>query len=236
MVKKIAFVLTNTAKLGDTGKQTGWYLPEVAHPYHVWKEAGFEMEFITPLGGVAPCDEGSITAFAEDKICTDFLGNSSVTAADDKKSASINVTTKAEDALARKDEYDAVFFAGGHGPMWDTPDCVALQALSTAVYEKNGVVSAVCHGPCGLVNIKLTNGDHLVKGKEVTCFTNAEEEAVGLTSAMPFLVETVLRERGATFKAADNWQANVVVSDRLVTGQNPASATGVGEAVAKLLA
>lgn len=132
-------------------------------------------------------------------------------------------------------DYAAILYVGGHGPMWDTPDNQALQRIAAQIYESDGIVAAVCHGPCGIVNVKLSNGKYLIEGKEVTGFSNAEEEAVGLTKVMPFLLETRMKERGARYHAAANWQANVVVSERLVTGQNPASATPLGEAIAKLL-
>ena len=132
-------------------------------------------------------------------------------------------------------DYDAIYFAGGHGTMWDLPDNDALKRLTADIYEAGGVVSAVCHGPAALVNVTLSDGSHLVDGKELAAFTNDEEAAVELTEAMPFLLETKLRERGARFKAAPNFESNVVVSERLVTGQNPASATGVAEAIVELV-
>jgi hypothetical protein len=117
----------------------------------------------------------------------------------------------------------------------DTPDNAVIQQVCTQIYENGGVVAAVCHGPCGIVNVKLSNGKYLIDGKEVTGFSNAEEEAVGLTQVMPFLLEDKMKQRGARYHAAANWASNVVVCDRVVTGQNPASATPVGEAIVKLL-
>ncbi|HEU4537166.1 MAG TPA: type 1 glutamine amidotransferase domain-containing protein, partial [Polyangiaceae bacterium] len=132
--------------------------------------------------------------------------------------------------------YDAVFYAGGHGTMWDFPDDAALARIAAAVYERGGVVAAVCHGPAGLVNVKLSSGEWLVAGREVAAFTNDEERAVGLAEVVPFLLADRLVERGARHRPAPNFQANVVVSGRLVTGQNPASARGVGDAIVALLA
>ncbi|HEY9644308.1 MAG TPA: type 1 glutamine amidotransferase domain-containing protein, partial [Coleofasciculaceae cyanobacterium] len=132
-------------------------------------------------------------------------------------------------------EYDAIFYAGGHGTMWDFPENADLAGLAASIYEQGGVVGAVCHGPAGLVNIRLSNQDYLVSGKVVSAFTNEEEAAVGLTDVVPFLLEEKLIERGATVEKAPNFQAKTVVSDRLVTGQNPASAAGVAEAMVALL-
>ena len=132
-------------------------------------------------------------------------------------------------------EYSAVFFAGGHGVMWDLPNDRELAQITAAIYERNGIVGAVCHGPAGLVNVRLSDGSYLVAGKTLAAFTNEEEEAVELTEQMPFLLETKLIERGARHTEADNFQPHVVKSDRLITGQNPASATGVAEQMVELL-
>jgi len=132
--------------------------------------------------------------------------------------------------------YAAIFYAGGHGTMWDLPDNATLGAITAAIYEAGGIAAAVCHGPAGLVNVKLSTGKYLVDGKDLAAFTDAEESAVGLTNVVPFLLASTLTARGARHKPAANWAANVVVSDRLITGQNPASARGVGEAIVSALA
>jgi putative intracellular protease/amidase len=132
-------------------------------------------------------------------------------------------------------EYDAIFYAGGHGTMWDFPDNQELAAITIAIYDRGGIVGAVCHGSASLVNLQLSNGNYLVAGKKISCFTNEEEAAVSLTDVVPFLLESKLIERGATIEKAANFQKKVVTSDRVVTGQNPASAAGVGEAMVKLL-
>ena len=131
--------------------------------------------------------------------------------------------------------YDAIFYAGGHGTMWDFPNDKQLAKIASAIYEQGGVVGAVCHGPAGLINIKLSDGTYLVAGKTVAAFTNEEEGAVGLSEVVPFLLESSLSERGAVHTKAANFQPHVMVSDRLVTGQNPASATGVGEKMVQLM-
>lgn len=135
----------------------------------------------------------------------------------------------------KAEDYKAIFYAGGHGTMFDFPENKELQNMASAIYEGGGVVSAVCHGPASLVNLKLKDGSCLVSGKNLAGFTNEEEAAVGLTKAMPFLLEDKLKERGAQFSKAPNFKKHVVVSERLVTGQNPASAEGVAKAILKLL-
>ena len=132
-------------------------------------------------------------------------------------------------------DFDAIFFAGGHGVMWDFADSAAIDKVTREIYERGGVVSAVCHGPAALVNVKLSDGSYLVAGKNLTAFTNGEEEAVQATDIVPFLLESKLKEHGAIHHAAANWSNHVIEDGRLVTGQNPASAAGVGDAVVKLL-
>ncbi|MHC5748620.1 MAG: type 1 glutamine amidotransferase domain-containing protein [Nostoc sp.] len=221
---KILIVLTNHEQLGNTGKKTGFYLDEAAHPHAVFTQAGFEVEFASPTGEAAPIDPNSYKL--NDPLNKQFVNNPKVMA-------------KVEDTLSPEEikpsEYKAIFFAGGHGTMWDFPDNKKLAQLTAAIYEQGGVVGAVCHGSAGLVNVKLSNGAYLVANKTVAAFTNEEEEAVGLTKAMPFLLESKLIERGAKHTEARNFQAHVVVSDRLVTGQNPASAIGVAEDIVQLL-
>jgi putative intracellular protease/amidase len=138
-------------------------------------------------------------------------------------------------AAADAARYDAVFFSGGHGTMWDFPDDASVQGLIRAVYEHGGVIAAVCHGPAALVNARLSSGAFLVEGKEISSFTDEEEIAVKLEKVVPFALESTLRARGARFVEAPNFERKVAVSERLVTGQNPASATGVAEEVVRLL-
>jgi len=222
----ILIAVTNNDKLGNTGKQTGWYLPEVAHPYDVFVSAGYSVDFVSPKGGNAPVDENSVQNYNKDPSCIEFLKN---------EVALNKLKNTIKPSEVNPKDYKTLFFAGGHGPMFDMPDCKEMAQLATSIYENNGVVGAVCHGPCGLVNIKLSNGEYLVKGKKVCSFTNAEEDAVKLSDAMPFMLETKLKERGGTFVGAGLWQVNVQVDERLVTGQNPASATSSGKAVVDLL-
>lgn len=222
--EKVLFVLTNHTELGDTGNETGFYLSEVTHPYHVLIDNGFEIDFVSPKGGQATIDPHSLDL--EDPINKAFM--------EDENFVKKIENTFSPEEIAPED-YMAIFYAGGHGTMWDLPENETLGEIAAAIYENNGVVAAVCHGPAGLLNIRLSDGSYLVKGKKVTSFTNEEEESAKLTKIMPFLLETALIERGAEFIKADNFQENVVISERLVTGQNPASAAGVGEAIIDLL-
>ncbi len=132
-------------------------------------------------------------------------------------------------------KYSAIFFAGGHGTMWDFPESPAVKKITREIYEAGGIVSAVCHGPAALVNVTLSDGSYLVAGKRVAAFTNDEEEEVQATRIVPFLLATALNAHGAKHQPAPNWTANVIVDGRLVTGQNPASASGVGDALVNLL-
>jgi len=214
-------------KENKTPPKTGWYLPEAAHPWAVFKAKGYEMTWVSPKGGLAACDEGSVTSFANDAECQAFTKE----CLNDKNE--IKTVTIAEVADANK--YDAIVFTGGHGVMWDFKDNEAQKKVSAEIYENGGVVSAVCHGPAALIDIKLSDGKYLVDGKTVTCFTNDEENAAKKTEVMPFLVETELKNRGAKFSCVKNWGCNVEVSERLVTGQNPASAGALGKAVCEVL-
>lgn len=219
----ILIVVTNHGQIGDTGTPTGYYLSEVAHPWHVFTDAGYEVEFASPKGGFAPMDPKSFDL--SDPINKAFWH--------DLKAVQGLVHTQALPKLNPK-AYAAIFFAGGHGTMWDFPKSKSVRKSIAKHYKNGGVIGAVCHGPAALVDVKI-DGTPLVQGKEVAAFTNEEEGAVQLTEAMPFLLESKLRELGANFVEADNFQAKVTVSGRLVTGQNPASATGAAEAVLKLL-
>jgi putative intracellular protease/amidase len=222
-VTKVLMVLTSHADLGDTGRKTGFFLPEVAHPWKVFTEAGYHIDFVSPKGAEAPMDGVD----PSDPIQEAFLNDPDVAAA-------LRNTLTPEQV--NPDDYDVIFYAGGHGTMWDFPDNTKLAKVAADVYEDGGVVAAVCHGPAGLVNVRLSDGSYLVDGKKVSAFTNAEETAVGLTEVVPFLLQTKLTERGARHSGTENFAAYVVADGRLVTGQNPASASGVAERVVELLA
>jgi putative intracellular protease/amidase len=216
----VLFVVTSHGQLGDSGKPTGYYLPEVSHPHRALVNRGFVVEFASPRGGKPPMDPGS--ARSADDVSRKFL-------ATEAWSEALHNSLRVDQI--DPDRYRAVFFAGGHGTMWDFPDDPAVCALARSIYRRGGVVAAVCHGPSALVNVRIGE-ESLVAGKTVTCFTNEEETAVALADVVP---EDRLRERGATIIPAAPFQPQVVTSERLVTGQNPASAEGVGLAIAKLL-
>ncbi|MEV7090502.1 type 1 glutamine amidotransferase domain-containing protein [Streptomyces sp. NPDC093085] len=222
MAKKILFALTSHGTLGDTGRSTGFYVPEVAHPAAVFRAAGYEVAYVSVRGGQPPQDGYD----AGDAVQAAFLA--------DPATAAALAATAAPGELSPGD-YDAVFFAGGHGAMWDLPGCAPLAGLAAGVYERGGVVAAVCHGPAGLVDIRLGDGSYLVEGKQVSTFTNEEEQAVGLTEVVPFLLESRLAERGAKITKTANFAAHAVADQRLVTGQNPASAVRVAELVVEQL-
>ena len=222
MSKKILFVVTNHDKLGETGEPTGYYLGEVTHPWAVLSDAGYEIDFVSPKGGNPPY----YGANTEDPINERFL-------ADQKYQAKIQNSMKPSEVNPA--DYTAILYAGGHGTMWDFADNAELAVIAQKIYENNGIVSAVCHGPAGLVNIKLSNGKYLVDGKKINAFTNEEEIAVKLENVVPFSLESKLIERGAKFEKSGLWQVHVTADQRVVTGQNPQSAHAVGEAVLKEL-
>ncbi len=217
MEEKILFVVTSHDQKGSTGKKTGYYLSEVSHPWEVLHSAGYEIDFVSPKGGKAPVDGFDM----DDPVNKKFWNNSIY-------HNKIENTLKPSEVNPK--DYVAIHYAGGHGTMWDFADNNELAEIARQIYENNGVVSAVCHGPAGLVNIKLSSGEYLVNGKKVNAFTNEEEVAVKLDKVVPFLLESKLVERGAKFEKSGLWQKHVTVDQRLVTGQNPQSAKGVGEA------
>ena len=219
---RILMVLTSNAQQGENGEPTGAYLPEVSHPYEIFTKAGYAVDFVSPQGGRPPfygVDKPDATsrAFLDDKAIQ----------------AQLDTTLRPEDIDPAS--YAAIFYAGGHGTMWDFPDHEHLASIASQIDAKGGVVSAVCHGPAGLINVKRADGSYLVADRDVAAFTNEEETAAGLDKVVPFLLADALTQRGARHQPAGKWQPKVVVSDRLVTGQNPASARGVAEAVVATL-
>lgn len=222
MSQRVLIAMTSHDRKGDTGQPTGAYLPEVAHPYAVFAAAGIAVDFASVRGGRVPLDGVD----AKDPDSAKFLPGGELVGRlhDSIKSTAID-----------PDRYQAIFFAGGHGAMWDLPHDDAFARAAAKIYERGGVVGAVCHGPAALVNIKLSSGKYLVENREVSAFSNEEERAVKLDHVVPFLLQDELVSRGARYSGAPLWQAKVVVSERLVTGQNPASAKGVAEAIVRTL-
>ncbi|MGX1587938.1 type 1 glutamine amidotransferase domain-containing protein [Brevundimonas diminuta] len=220
--KPVLFVLTSHDVKGSTGEPTGYYLGEVTHPLAVLEAAAVPVEFASIEGGEPPVDGLDLSDPINARYWNDAGFLSAV--------GSTLILGEVDPS-----RYAAIFFAGGHGAMWDFPTSPAVQKVARAIYEAGGVVAAVCHGPAALVNVTLSDGSPLVAGKDVAAFTNEEEAAVGLDKVVPFLLATALSERGARHQPAPAWTAKVVVDGRLVTGQNPQSATGVGEALRDLL-
>ncbi len=221
IMKKILFVVTSHDKLGDTGKATGYYLSEVTHPWEVLG-GDFEISVVSPKGGEAPADGVDLN----DQINKKFWN-------DPQWRKIMANTLKPEDI--KPEDYAAIFYAGGHGVMWDFPDNKALADICSRIYMDGGIVSAVCHGPAGLLNVFLGDGKRLIDGHRLTSFSNEEEKLNGTVPVVPFLLQTQLEKDGAIYSCDKPWSDYVVVDGRLVTGQNPMSATSVGKAVHKLL-
>jgi putative intracellular protease/amidase len=223
-VIKVLIVVTSHGLLGNTGKPTGYYLPEVSHPFFALEKAGFQVDIASPQGGKAPMDERS-------KDLTDPENKLFM----ERKDLVSKIENTIPLSKVKASNYQAILFAGGHGTMWDFADNDTIAKLSSSIYENGGIVAAVCHGPAALLNIKLSNGKYLIDGKNVAAFSNEEEAASGLTQTVPFLLETELTKKGASYTKAPLWQSHVQVSERLITGQNPASAKKVGTEIARLL-
>jgi len=219
---KVLMVLTSHDQLGNTGRSTGFYVGEAAHPYEVFAREGIEVDFVSPKGGTPPQDGVDRT----DPAQAAFLDAPAVAAALAETRTPMDIDPA---------DYEAVLYVGGHGAMWDLPDDEKLADVTRQVWEAGGAVSAVCHGPAGLINVKLSDGSYLVSGKTVAAFTDEEERALGLDDEVPFLLASTLVQRGARHAAVPNCQPNVEVDGRLVTGQNPASAAPLAEALVEVI-
>ena len=222
---KILMVLTSHDQLGDTGRKTGFWLEEFAAPYYVFKDAGAQLVLASPKGGQPPLDPKSDDADAQTDATRRFRAD---TAAVEALAHTLPL------AEAAKAQYDAVFYPGGHGPLWDLAEDPASIALIERTYAAGKPVGAVCHGPAVFRHARH-KGEPLVRGKRVTGFTNGEEAAVGLTEVVPFLVEDMLKEHGADYSKKADFAAYAVTDGNLVTGQNPASSVDAAKAVLALL-
>jgi putative intracellular protease/amidase len=211
---KILMVITSHDKLGDTGRKTGFWLEELAAPFYVFKDAGAEIVLASPKGGQPPLDPKS----NEPNFQTDLTRRFE---ADGDAKAQLASTLRLDTVKA--DDYDTVFYPGGHGPMWDLAEDQNSIDLIEAFLAAGKTVALVCHAPGALRHVNTPDGKPLVQGKKVTGFTNTEEEAVGLTKVVPFLVEDELKAKGGIFSKADDWQPYVLTDGQLITGQNPAS-------------
>ena len=219
---KILIVLTSHSELGNTGNKTGFWVEEFAAPYYVMLDAGAEITVVSPAGGQPPVDPKSEESDAQTPATQRFYKDYE---AIDK----VAHTLKLSDVEAAN--YDAVFYPGGHGPLWDLANDINSIKLITDFYNTQKPIAFVCHSPAALVNVKAENGEPLIKGKKITSFSNTEEEAVGLTKVVPFLLEDELKKLGAHYNKAGDWNSYTQEDGLLITGQNPKSS----EAVAKLL-
>ncbi|QNF12668.1 type 1 glutamine amidotransferase domain-containing protein [Klebsiella variicola] len=220
-MKPVLMVLTSYNNIVNGHEISGFYLPELTHPLHVLEKANIPVALSSILGGKPP-----VYGIEDDEINQRYWDDSEF-------QKRLNHTLPL--AAVKSEDYSAVLFVGGHGTMWDFPDDDAVKTLTRELYEQNKPVAAVCHGPAALLNVKLSNGQYLVNGKRVAAFTDTEEMEVGLANVVPFMLEATLKSRGALHQSAENWHCNVVIDGRLITGQNPQSATGVGEALRQQL-
>jgi len=219
-------VLTSHDRLGNTGEKTGFWLEEFAAPYYVLKDAGLDVTLASPKGGQPPLDPRSDDPKSETEAMRRFKS-------DPEAKAALASTVKLSDLSA--DDYDAVFYPGGHGPLWDLSDDRDSIALIERIYAAGKPVAAVCHGPAAFRRAQAPDGTPLVRGKSVTGFSNTEEAAVGLTDVVPFSVEDMLKQNGGEYSKAENWQPYAVTAGNLVTGQNPASSEATARALVGLL-
>ncbi len=219
---KILMVLTSHDRLGSTGKKTGFWLEEFAAPYYVFKDAGATISIASPQGGQPPLDPKSDEPDAQTDATRRFK-------ADDAAQAALARTHKLSDVNAK--DFDAVFYPGGHGPLWDLADDATSIKLIEQMLAAGKPVAAVCHAPGVLRHVKSPDGKPVVQGKSVAGFTNSEEKAAGLTDIVPFLVEDMLKQNGGLYTKAADWQAHVVRDGLLITGQNPASSEPAAEAL-----
>ncbi|WP_312757394.1 type 1 glutamine amidotransferase domain-containing protein [Pantoea brenneri] len=211
---KILMVLTSHDQLGNTGKKTGFWLEEFAAPYYAFTDAGVEVTLASPKGGQPPLDPKSDEPGSQTEQTRRFHG--------DKETQAVLAATVRLDSVSQ-DAFDAVFYPGGHGPLWDLANDKNSIALIEQTLQAGKPVALVCHAPGVLRDVKSADGEPLVKGKKVTGFTNTEEEGVGLTNVVPFLVEDVLKQNGGIYSRGDDWQSYAVQDGLLITGQNPGS-------------
>jgi len=224
---KILLVLTSHDRLGDTGNKTGFWLEEFAAPYYVFKDAGAVITLASPAGGQPPLDPKSDEPGAQTAATERFRGDAEAQQhlASTLTLASVNV-----------DDFDAVFYPGGHGPLWDLANDAASISLIEAADRAGKPVALVCHAPGALLKVRGANGQALIAGRKVTGFSNSEEAAVGLTAVVPFLIEDEFQRLGGHYEKGADWAPHVVTDGRLVTGQNPASSEGAAKALLALLA
>lgn len=222
----VLFVLTSHDQLGNTGHKTGFWIEEFATPYYALTDAGVVVTLASPKGGQPPIDPKSDAPENQTESTKRFKQ-------DEALKEKLSLTLALKDTFA--EEFDAVFFPGGHGPMWDLNKDPNVVRLVQNFYKQNKFIAAVCHGPAALLNAKADNGELLIKGKKMTGFTNTEEEAVQLTKVVPFLLEDALKAAGAEYTREGDWQSYTVQDGLFLTGQNPASSEQVAQDLLKVL-
>ncbi|MBO9418953.1 type 1 glutamine amidotransferase domain-containing protein [Labrenzia sp. R4_2] len=220
--KKVLIVLTSHEDLGDTGQKTGFWVEEFAAPYYAFKDAGADITLASPKGGQPPIDPKS----SDPSAATDATRRFD---ADPETQKALANTLKLDDVNAA--DYDAIFYPGGHGPLWDLTNDTTSIGLIETFFNAGKPVGAVCHAPAVFLNAKTPDGAPLVKGRKVAGFTNAEEDAVGLTNVVPFLLEDELKAKGGAYESVASWSSFAVEDGNLITGQNPASSEAVAEKV-----
>lgn len=227
MSRKILFITTSHTQMGQSGRKTGIWAEEVIVPYMLFSEAGYQIDIASPLGGQAPFDPGSIKPAGQNNpIIERFL-------ADAVAQTKVKQTLRVSEVHVQS--YDALFFPGGHGAMWDLPESADVKRVVEQAAAANKVIGAVCHGVAGLVSARLPDGRSIVADRRVNSFTDQEEQAAGLTQIVPFLLESRLTELGGNFEKAPNWTSFAVTDGLLITGQNPASSALVAQQMLQTL-
>lgn len=225
-MKKILVVVTNISKYETTERPTGLWLGEAVHFVDVMEKAGYEIDYVSANGGYTPIDPHSLSNDFMTQTDWDYYTNKNFM---DKLGNTLSANE------VNVDDYEVIYYTGGHGVVWDFPNDEKMQKIAAKIYENGGIVSSVCHGAVGLLNIKLSNGKNLIDGIKVTGFSNSEEVAVGLDSLVPFLTETELVNKGANYVKGADWSEFAVSQDRVVTGQNPASGAAVAKEILNIL-
>lgn len=223
---KVLIILTSHDQLGNTGKKTGFWLEEFAAPYYVLLDAGAEITLASPAGGQPPLDPKSDAPDAQSKATQRFKK-------DDAAQRALAHTTRLREIDA--DGFDAIFYPGGHGPLWDLAEDANSQRIIETFITEDRPLAAVCHAPAIFKHTKKADGKSVISGRRVTGFANTEEEGVGLTKIVPFLVEDMLKGNGGLYEKGPDWGSYVVVDGKLVTGQNPASSEAAAKALLKLI-
>lgn len=227
MTKRILHVVSNVGHYGDSADPTGLWLSELTHVYHIFADKGYEQRVVSPKGGVSPLEPRSLKWPYADATAKAWL-------ADKDRMALLSETARPDEIDAK--DFDAIYFTGGHAVMWDFPDVPELQRITRDIFERGGIVSSVCHGYCGLLNTKLSDGTLLVAGRRLTGFSWTEEVLAGVAKKVPYNAEQEMKQRGALYeKGWLPFTSKVVTDGRLVTGQNPQSAKATAKQVAALL-